>query len=236
MKMVKKPVQVSPHRVSDLVGLKEKGAIVTCRPSFDVIPVDFQQRDKAYQAHIFLCRFSGEVDGEGYSFRKCYARGCSHNLCPHVSQAVMIANRYLQRDYARLKQVGMEIEERLFTLEDMLVKFEGYRDERAPALTIDDVIQLARDGSAVRVDIRPEYVPAVEHFSNYQNAQTFLTAHFIVGLLGRTHSVERCVACYATEKEREEKEQMVRVANARLEKLYQDFDTAAIKYEKQFFA
>jgi hypothetical protein len=56
--------------------------------------------------------------GRIYAFRKCYARGCPNNLCPHVSQAVMIANRYLQRDYRRMEDAGLKVEKNLFTLED----------------------------------------------------------------------------------------------------------------------
>jgi len=228
-------VSKSAKRISDLVNLKKKGAAVTCRQTFEVIPVDFHHRKSPFQAHVFLCRFDGEVEGEEYSFRKCYARGCPNNLCPHVSQAVMIANRYLQRDYQRLMRAGIQVEERLFTLEDMLVKFEGYQEDHDPTLTINDYINMAREGMDVSVNITPEYVPAVEHFSNYQNAQTFLNIDFVVESLGKKHNFQRCFACYQTDREEEEKSEQVEVANARLRELYEEFDAASIKYEKKFF-
>jgi len=225
----------STKRILDLVKLRERGAAVTCTQTFDVIPVEFHHRKSHFTAHVFLCNFEGEIDGEKYSFRKCYARGCPHNLCPHVSQAVMIANRYLQRDYIRLRKAGIEMEERLFTLEDMLVKFDGYREEHDPTLTIDDYIHMAEEGTAVSVDIALEYVPAVEHFANYQNSQTFLTADFAVESLEKRHSLQRSFACYRTDREEEERDLQVAVANARLEELYSGFDTASITYEKRFF-
>ncbi len=86
-----------PGRVMDLVGVKN----VTCRTSFEILPVNFEHRDNPFQAFIFLCRYKGTIDTEDYEFRKCYARGCPDNLCPHVSQAVMVANRYLQKDYRK---------------------------------------------------------------------------------------------------------------------------------------
>ena len=132
--MAQNTIHDPPNRIADLVMLKQKGSNVTCKPSFEVIPVDFLHREHPYQAHVFLCQFEGEVDGQPYSFKKCYARGCPNNLCPHVSQAVMIANRYLQRDYRELNKAGIEVEERLFSLEDMLVKFEGYKEEHDPTL------------------------------------------------------------------------------------------------------
>jgi hypothetical protein len=223
------------HRVSDLVSFKDKGASVTCRQTFEVIPVDFQHRESPFQAHTFLCHFEGEIDEEQYSFRKCYARGCPHNLCPNVSQAVMIANRYLQRDYFLLRKAGIELEERLFTLEDMLVKFDGYQEEHDPTLTIDDYIHMAKEGTEVSVDIDLEYVPAVEHFANYQNSQTFLNIDFVVESLAKKHNFQRCFACYQTDREEEEKDDQVEVANARLKDLYKEFDQASIKYEKRFF-
>ena len=228
--------RTKPHRIVDLVTFQEEGADVTCNTSFEVIPVDFQHRDNAYQAHVFMCYFRGMVNEEEYVFRKCYARGCSHNLCPHVSQAVMIANRYLQQDYRLLREAEIEVEERLFTLEDMVVKFEGYLDEHDPTLTIDDYLNIAREGNEVTVEIEPEYVPSVEHFGNYKNAQTFLTANFVITCLGKRHEVDRCFACYTSEKEKEDKTHMAQVANARLEQLYKAFDQASVRYEKRFFS
>jgi hypothetical protein len=225
----------STKRISDLVKWKEKGAAVTCAQTFEVIPVEFHHRKSPFQAHVFLCNFEGEIDGEEYSFRKCYARGCSQNLCPHVSQAVMIANRYLQRDYMLLKKAGIEVEERLFTLEDMLVKFDGYQEEHDPTLTIDDYLHIAGEGAGVSVGISLEYVPAVEHFANYRNSQTFLTADFVVESLGKKHNLQRCFACYQTDRQEEEKGLQVEVANARLRELYGEFDAVSITYEKRFF-
>jgi hypothetical protein len=228
-------VSRSAKRISDLVNLKERGAAVTCRHTFEVIPVDFQHRGSPFQAHVFLCRFDGEIDGAEYSFRKCYARGCPNNLCPHVSQAVMIANRYLQRDHILLRKAGIEVEDRLFTLEDMMVKFDGYQEEHDPTLTIDDYVHMAQEGTAVSVDIALEYVPAVEHFANYKNSQTFLTIDFVVHSLGKKHNFQRCFACYQTDQEEEERGTQVGVANERLKELYKEFDAASIKYEKRFF-
>lgn len=165
----------SIHRITDLVAWKLKGSNVVVKPSFDVIPVDFVHRNNAFQAHIFLCRFDGEIDGVPYCFRKCYARGCPHNLCPHVSQAVMIANRYLQRDYILLRKAGIEVQERLFTLEDMLVKFDGYQEEHDPTLTIDDYVHMAKEGTEVSVEIGLEYVPAVETSRITRIHRRFLT-------------------------------------------------------------
>ncbi len=223
------------HRIADLLSWKQKGSRVTCNAHFEVIPVDFVHRSHSFRAHIFLCRFSGDRDAVPYSFRKCYARGCSHNLCPHVSQAVMIANRYLQRDYMLLRKAGIEVEERLFTLEDMLVKFDEHQEEDDAMLNIEDYIHMAGEGTKVSMGIDLEYVPAVEHFANYQNAQTFLTADFMVDSLGKKHNFQRCFACYQTDREEKEKKAQMEVANARLGEIYEQFDATAITYERKFF-
>jgi hypothetical protein len=224
-----------PIRITDLVSLKETGTVVTCRPFFEIVPVDFAHRNNRFQAYIFLCRFSGEVGEDSYAFRKCYARGCPHNLCPHVSQAVMIANRYLQRDYRRLKEAGIEAGDKLFTLEDMLVQFAERKEEQGPPLTIDDYIDIAKEGKSVSVDVSLEYVAATEHFEYGKNLQTFLLADFAVESSGDTHDCQRCFACYPTEKEDEQKPAQIEVANARLAILYQRFDEASVRYEKRFF-
>jgi len=225
----------SPNRITDLVMLKQKGVEVTCHPTFEILPVDFAHRDNQFQAFIFLCRFTGTIDGQEYMFRKCYARGCPNNLCPHVSQAVMIANRYLRRDYRRLQEGGVAIEEQLFTLEDMMVKYEDVHEAYGAVMAIHDYINLAREGNDVFVKLGLEYVPAVEHFANYKNAQIFLMVDFAVTSLGKTSNIERCLGCYAQEREKEEKPEMVDIANERLRLLYEEFDQAPVEYEPVFF-
>ena len=147
----------------------------------------------------------------------------------------MIANRYLQRDYQRLEQVGIAIEKKLFTLEDIIVKFEGTQEDYRPTLTIHDYITIAKEGNTVAVAVELEYVSAVEHFANYKNPQIFLMVYFTVTSLGETHHHERCLACYPADKEKEEKRQKTKIANSRLKLLYKEFEQALIKYEKKFF-
>jgi hypothetical protein len=233
--MVKQQVNDPPKRITDLVALFERGAKITMHASFEILPVEFQHKSNPFQAYVFLCRYDGTVDDEAFSFRKCYARGCPHNLCPHVSQAVMIANRYLQRDYHRMKQAGMAIEQKLFTLENMTVSFDDYQEQYGPLLTIHDYITIAKEGNKVKVAVNLEFVPAVEHFAQHDNPQTFLTGEFEIETLGRTGHFQRCFACYETETEGKEKAEALRVANRRLELLYGEFDAVSISYEKIFF-
>ncbi len=233
--MKDKNVHFPPKRIKDLVELKRSGSEITCSPSFEVLPVDFAHRDSQFQAFIFLCRYTVNVDGKEFVFRKCYARGCPHNLCPHVSQAVMIANRYLRRDYGKMHEVGIEIEDRLFTLPDMLIKYDTIQEGKEPSLTIYDYINIAQEGNEVTIEIFLELVSAVEHFDNVKNKQTFLTGYLTIDTLGRTGNYQRCLGCYATEKEKSEKPLAIVVANERLSELYRDFKKVGIKYQERFF-
>jgi hypothetical protein len=227
--------QTLPIRIDDIIALKQKGASITCETSFEINEVDFVHMDNEFQAVLFFCRFSGTVNGEPYQFRKCYGRGCPLNLCPHVSQAVMIANRYLQKDYRRLEQAGITVDKKLFSLDDMVVKFQDFREDQGPTLTVDDYIHIAKEGNDVSMKVSLEYFPAVENFGNRKEARTFLVVNFDVACLGATHQCQRCVACYASKKEAEEKPRQLRIANDRLSKLYMELDQAGIKYEKKFF-
>jgi hypothetical protein len=233
--MEQKTETLTPGRVTDLVGLKQKGLDIVCRVSFEILPVDFQHHNNPFKAYIFLAKYNGTVDGRAFSFRKCYARGCPHNLCPHVSQAVMIANRHLARDYQRLAQAGLDIEQKLFTLEEMLLKFNGYREEQGPVLSIHDFINLANEGTGIKVDTALEFVPAVEHFANQKNKMIFLMADFVIDYLGKTTHYERCLACYEQEKENEQKQEKMEIANSRLKLLYDEFEQASMEYNKNFF-
>ena len=225
----------APNRVTDLVSLKQSGSNVSCRTYFEILPVDFHHRDNPFQAYIFICRYEGKVDDRAFTFRKCYARGCPHNLCPHVSQAVMIANRYLQRDYHKLQQVGIDMEKRLFRLEEMTVKFEGYQEEHGPTLTIHDYINIAKEGNDVSVSMNLEYVPGAEHFANFENQMIFLMVDFVVTCLGKTYHYERCLACYPLDNEKEERPEKIGIANERLKLLYDEFDQVGMMHSKDYF-
>lgn len=233
--MGQRSINNHPSRVTDLVSFREKGSMVTCETSFDILPVDFAHRDNPFQAFIFLCHFRGRIDAADYEFRKCYARGCPDNLCTHVSQAVMVANWYLQKDYRKLEQAGIEIEKRLFSLEDMTVKFDGYHKNHDPTLVIHDYINIAKEGNDVSIVVNLEYVPGVEHFVGYDNEMTFLMGAFTISCLDRTHRYERCLACYQTEREKEEKQHRINIANERLKILYAEFEQASIKYDNKLF-
>ena len=223
------------NRVADLIDVKEKGNNITCAPTFEILPVEFLHQKNPFKAYIFLCRFNGKIDEEPYSFRKCYARGCPNNLCAHVSQAILIANRYLLRDYHRLAKAGIQVDEKLFTLEDMMVKFDGWREKHDTTRDLEDYIRMAREGSPVDMKIDLEYVPAVEYFANHKTSQTFLTADFTAITGEEEQTFQRCLSCYQTDREKEEKSMKNEVANARLKELYQIFTGASVKYEASFF-
>jgi hypothetical protein len=147
----------------------------------------------------------------------------------------MIANRYLQRDYHKLHQAGIEMEKPLFTLEEMTVKFDGYQEEHGPILAIHDYINIAREGNSVAVVVDLEFVPAVEHFANSQNQMIFLMVDFIVSCLGKTYHYERCLSCYPMDREKEEKQNKVATANERLRLLYGEFEQAGIHHTTCYF-
>ena len=225
-----------PIRVTDLIELKKRGAAVSCATALDIVPIDFSHRQNKFRAFVFLGRFSGSANSEPYSFRKCYARGCKHDMCPRVSQAVMIANRFLQRDYHRLTMSGIVVEQRLFTLEDSVVRLTTLRDDPREAMIVDDYIQLAQKGESVSVNVDLEYVPAIEHFEYHQNNQTFLLADFTATVQGKTAACQRCLGCYPTEKELEAKPVQIGVANDRLSHIYREFEQSSIRYEQKYFS
>jgi len=215
-----------PTRITDLIGLIKDGKNITCSTLFEIVPVDFAHGNIEYQAFIFLCR-------------KCYARGCPDNLCPHVSQAVMIANRYLKRDYKKLLDAGIKVKDNLFSLEEMLVKYDGIdvekNEETDSILTIHDYINIAKEGNDVDVKITLETIPAVEHFANQKNEQTFFMGDFSINTLGKISNFQRCFACFQTNNETQERPVAITTANERLKILFNEFDDAKIQYKTSFF-
>ncbi|MGD9249803.1 MAG: hypothetical protein PVG19_01185 [Desulfobacterales bacterium] len=229
-------IDLSPRRISDLVDAKRAGAEVTLKTSFEILPVDFHHKRSPFQAYIFLAKYAGAIDESAFAFRKCYARGCPNNLCTHVSIAVQIANRYLQRDYHALTTAGIPVVQTLFSLDDMVVKFERLKRAAPEILTLHDLVAMAQAGEKIRLEIGLEILPAVEHFARHQNAQTFLSGEFKAQTSkGTTYTCHRCFACYATHAAEAERPAAVRVANARLNAIYREFDQSGIDYKGQVF-
>lgn len=233
------PIINRPRRISDLVALMNIGIDLSVDVTFDIVPVHFTHQASEFSAYIFLCRYFGTMDNRAFTFRKCYARGCPHNLCPHVAQAVMIANRYLKRDYRKLSEAGISLKERMFTLEDMVLKFDGLESEKNEdtgcMMTVHDYITIAKEGHDVHIQIDLETLPAVEHFAHHRNEQTFLNAGFTVSALRRKNEFQRCLACYETGHEKEEKPLAVSIANDRLKMMYREFDHTSIQYTPVYF-
>lgn len=222
-------------RITDIVDAKTNGATVVVRIRFEILPVDFRHGNSPFQAYIFLAHYHGTIDDTPFAFRKCYARGCPNNLCTHVSQAVNIANRYLKRDYRELASAGIDIRQDLFTLDDMVVKFERLKEADKPALTIPEVIALAQAGKQIVVEIVLDFLPAVEHFAHQKNAQTFLSGEITAKTDDKTYHCHRCFACFATEHADADRSRAIAVANARLAVMYQEFERVGIDHQQSFF-
>jgi hypothetical protein len=225
-----------PISITDLVLLKEKGATVTVGNTFEINEVDLVHEENPFRAFLFFSLFSGTIDGEPYEFSKCYSRGCTHNLCPHVSQAVMIANRYLKRDYKRLEKAGIVMEENLFSLEHMLAQFEKKRDDFVKTLILEDYVHIAKDGEKIGIDVSVEKFAGVENFANHSEKRLFFAANFNVDHLGETHICHRCFSCCISEREREDAQTAMELANRRLASLYTSFDQAGISYNRVYFS
>jgi hypothetical protein len=228
-----------PKRITDLINLKEKGYDLSIDLSFEIVPVNFAHESHEFQAYIFLCKYSGSVDKKDFIFRKCYAKGCPHNLCPHVAQAVMIANRYLKRDYKKLLDAGIQVYETFFTLEDMVLKYKELDrkedDTTGGIMTIHDYINIAKEGNSVDIQIQLEKIPAVEHFANQKNEQTYLMADFEIMTLGKKSKFQRCLACFQTDNEALEKPSAIQTANDRLKILFNEFKDAEVNFTANFF-
>lgn len=228
-------IAIGPRRITDLVEAKAPGGALQVDISFEILPVDFHHDHHPFRAYIFLARYHGVIDNAPFNFRKCYARGCPNNLCTHVSQAVNIANRYLQRDYQALRNAGIEMDEIIFTLDAMVVKYDQLEASDQRALTIPELVDMARAGKQISVDLILDFMPAVEHFAGQRNAQTFLSGEFTARMADKTCKAHRCFACYPTDRSSEEKPMAIKVANARLALIYQEFERVGIMHRRYFF-
>ena len=225
----------APMRITDIVDAKSSGADVAVTQRFEIRPVDFHHGAKPFKAYIFLAHYRGTIDGTPFEFRKCYARGCPNNLCPHVSQAVTIANRYLQRDYHALKKAGIAIDEPLFTLDGMVVRFDALKQSEVNFLTVAELVDMAAGGPGFTVSVALELVPAVEHFAHQKKAHTFLSGEMAAQIAKRRYICHRCFACFPSDAAKAERALAVQVANERLSLVYDEFDRVKIACNKIYF-
>lgn len=123
----------------------------------------------------------------------------------------------------------------MFSLEEMVLKFDQHQDVDDPPLALYDYIQLARDGQEIVLRPNLAFVSAVEHFDRFENKMTFLMADFVITCRGKSHHLERGLACYPVDKEAEERQAKIERANARLDLLYRDLELAGGKADKSFF-
>ena len=233
--MAASQVHYPPIRITDLIAFKKQGENVTCDIEFGIHQVEFRTRNAPYDAYLFFCYFSGQIDGQDYKFRKCYAKGCPNNLCTHVAQAVMIANRYLQRDLAALSQAGIQVPERLFSLPEMMVGFQDAAQAQLQGEDLEHFLALANGGEKVAIQVEPEFMPAHENFEGRKEAQVFLIANFSISHQGRTSDLQRCFSCFPVQEEEAKKPLALSLARQRMGELYQQFERSGIDYQPRFF-
>ncbi len=224
-----------PRCIGDLFLLDARRHLVTCSAGLEIVPVNFFQHDSCLQAYTMFARFSGEVDGTPYTFRKCYARSFLKDSCRRGMQAVMVANRDLQRDYRRLSRAGISINKEFFSLQDLLIRQSSGDEPCCPPVTIIDFVYIAREGNLVNVEVLLNRVAAVEHYPEESVDQVYLMADFAVIALGNTSHCQRCMASFPAEAGEDEELAMIRVANQRLTSLYTDFAQAGVNYMERFF-
>jgi len=117
----------------------------------------------------------------------------------------------------------------------MVLKFENLKETMPAPLAIEDLIDLYRAGKIERIGVILEYIPAVEHFAHHQNAQVFLSGEFVGETEDKRVPCHRCFSCYAAAEEAVEKPLAIRVANARLQLIYQAFGKAEIACDNLYF-
>lgn len=224
------------YRIRDLVRCRQNGTAVTGQSYFDVIPMDVVDGQRSFYALMFLCHYSGLVGEREFSFRKCYARGCPQNGCPRVSVALRTANDHYRMDCLRLEQAGIFLHRRGLTLEKIAAKMERPENEPLHVELLDNVRRLAASEGKLYVEPSLDFVRAVEHHDTYAVATVFLVATLKIGRGNRSCRRERCLACYCLNKEGQEKQEKIFIANERLKSLYREFKEAAIDFEEKYFS
>lgn len=224
-----------PARVRDLTRATDQGLDVSCAADPQVIHTDFFHENQWKPAHILLCWFTGSVGGVPFDFRKCYARSLLTGTCSQGINAVMSANRYLQADYRLLGKAGIAVHRTFFSIQELLLRRPMDQDADCNPMTVNDVVQIAREGNEVIVEAKLDAVMAIEHYPDMDSDKIYLMADLVVITLGSTSHCKRCLGSYAAENEDREKIPAVSVANQRLQDIYEQFREAGVSCNECFF-
>jgi hypothetical protein len=224
-----------PARVRDLILASGQGLDVSFVADPQVIYTDFFHENQWKPAHILLCWFTGTVGGVPFDFRKCYSRSLLTGTCIQGINAVMSANRYLQADYRLLGEVGITVPRAFFSIQEVLLRQPTDQDADCNPMTVNDVVQIAREGNEVIVEVKLDAVMAIEHYAEMDSDKIYLMADLVVITLGSTTHCKRCLGSYAAENEEQEKIPAVSVANQRLQDIYELFREAEVSFNECFF-
>ncbi|MFO7860175.1 MAG: hypothetical protein R6U41_03020 [Desulfosalsimonas sp.] len=228
-----------PARVRGLVRAADQGRDVSCVADPQVIHTDFFHENQWKPAHILLCWFTGTVGGVPFDFRKCYSRSRLTGTCSQGINAVMSANRYLQADYRLLGKAGIAVPWTFFSIQEVLLRQRTDQDTDQDAdcnpMTVNDVVQIAREGNEIIVEANLHAVMAIEHYPDMDIDKIYLMADLVVITLGSTTHCKRCLGSYATENEDREKMSAISVANQRLQDIYEQFREAGVGCNECFF-
>jgi hypothetical protein len=224
-----------PARVRDLIRAADQGLEVSCAADPQVIDSDFFHENQWKPAHILLCWFTGTVEGVPFGFRKCYSRSRLTGTCSQGINAVMIANRYLQADYRLIEKAGIAVSRTFFSIQEVLLRQRMEQDADCNPMTVNDVVQIAREGNEVIVEANLDAVLAIEHYTDVDTDKIYLMADLVVITLGSTTHCKRCLGSYAAENEDREKIPAVSVANHRLQDIYEQFREAGVGCNEGYF-
>lgn len=201
------------------------------KPVREVVRLEREGRD--VNTVILSMEYSGVADDRPFSFKKNYS--FVDDLPQYALGCLLIANNRLQMDVERLKDVGIKADFEFFNFQNCLLELPEDVSAKSPVLRLQDFIQLSLAGIAVSVDLSISR-PSIELEQEGMKKKGFgCIGAFTFTTATEKTTIEKLYGIGGYDDSKADDEDVVEVANRRLERDCQRLRSAGMAVERPSF-
>ena len=182
---------------------------------------------------ILSMEYSGTLDDKPFKFKKNYS--FADDAPQYALECLLIANNRLQMDYERLKDAGIEIDRDFFNLQNCFMGLPGDASVKSPALRLQDFVHLSRAGVPVSVNASLSRPVIVSRHEGVKKKGFGCIAAFSFTTGTEQATIEKLYGIGGYDDAKGDREDIVEVADKRLERDCERLRSAGIKVGKLSF-
>jgi hypothetical protein len=193
------------------------------------------ERDgRDYATDVLSVEYSGRVDDQPFYFKKNYS--FTDDVPQDAFESLLVANSRLKVDFERLREAGIEVAAVFFTFQNCLMDLPAEVSLERPEMRLQGFINLARAGVPVSVDIALERPAMVSDHEGVRKKGFGCIATFTMTKGADKTTIKKLYGMGPyDDAKKEDQEDVVEVANKRLERDCERLRSAGMKVDKLSF-